>query len=247
MNHRYFRNHRDVRENPYTPNTEAQEVAAEYCEIMGFPPPQPFPYTEPSAATEKELAVIFENTPDQSDEERVRSAYAEMLKQIKVQWSILPVKIEAFGDDFVPYKDSPAMMDDVIKNHHLWVYDGGADHTLMTRKENFQFRACHDFFGHCQKGFAFGPKGEFNAFQEHCEMFSPRARRALACETRAQQAWVVRGPYGHLPITERPYAEQKSIWIPDKFCTTPQLQKAYADYPDFFPPVTESNPRRRSR
>ncbi len=244
MDWRYFKNHRPTQMNPYVENVEAREVASEYCSDMGFPPLQSTPYTNPNPSVEKELEKIFSNTPDESDESRVRSAYAEMVRLVKIQWDMLPVDIESFNDDFVPYKDSPAMMDDVLQKKHLWVYDGGADHSLLTRKENFQFRAVHDYFGHAKNGLSFGPKGEFNAFMEHAKMFTPKARHALTAETRAQQAWVIYGPFGHLSITERPFAEQKAIWIPDKFCTTPELQKAYADYPDFFPPIAANNPRR---
>ena len=42
MRHRYFR--RPILDNPYTPNPEAQAVAEEFCERVGFPPMQPTPY-----------------------------------------------------------------------------------------------------------------------------------------------------------------------------------------------------------
>ncbi len=76
-------------------------------------------------------------------------------------------------------------------------------------------------------------------------MFSPLARVALAGETRGQNSNVVFGKYEHLPPAERPYAEQKAVPMPLKWCSTPELQRAYKDYPDFFPPVEAENPRRR--
>ena len=243
MRHRYFR--RPILDNPYTPNPEAQAVAEEFCERVGFPPMQPTPYATNNVTVQKELAQLFINTPDQSDQDRVRRSYAELLKYVKTQWSMLPVKVEPFGDDFVPYKDSPAMMDDVLENQHLWVYDGGSDHTLLTRRENFHFRAVHDYYGHCILGVAFGPRGEENAWMEHSKMFPPSARHALTCETRTQNSFVNFGPHSHLPVKDRPYADQKAIWIPSRFCTRTELQRAYRDYPSFFPTPTADNPQRR--
>ncbi len=249
MNHLYFENLRSVASNPREENLELQEIAAQYCDQMGFPEPIPTPYVKVDEAVAKQIANWYESTPDQSDNPEVRRCYAAMVREVGLQWKILikeyKLHVEPFLDDFVPYKDSAEMMEDVSKNHHMWTYDGGEDHSLLTRKENFQFRAIHDAFTHVSYALQFGPRGELNAFIEHAKMFSPAARRALAVETNFNNSWVNSGPYSHLPVRERPFAEQKAVLAPLKWCTTPELQKAYADYPDFFPPVTESNPRRR--
>ncbi len=237
--------YRCIAENPYLENNEAQQLALQYCHEMGFPPIQPTPYGKVDMNVAREIAHFYETTPDQSDDPEVRQCYKALIQEVGYQWDILPVKIEKFYDDFVPYKDSPAMMDDVLQNNHLWVYDGGEDHSLLTRKENFQFRAVHDYFGHCQHGFAFGIRGEYAAWQSHAKMFSPLARNSLSVEARFQNAVVNTGSYSHLPVTERPFAEQKALLAPLKWCTDAALQKAYADYPDFFPRLTASNPRRR--
>lgn len=235
-----------IAENPYLENTSLQELAAKYCEKMEFPLPQHTPYVAVNESVSREIARIFNDTPDQSDNSEVRRAYGQFIKEVNQQWNLLPMKIEAFGDDWQPYKDSPAMMDDILNNNHLWVYDGGADHTLLTRKENFKFRAVHDAFGHSQKGMAFGPRGEENAWMDHCKLFSPLARRAMSTETRGQFSWTNwYGDHASLPLMKRPYAEQKALLMPLKYCTLSELQRAYADYPQFFPPVTAANPRRR--
>lgn len=249
MNHLYFETLRSIQSNPREENIELQEIAAQYCDEMGFPEPIPTPYAKVDVAVAKQIAKWYEETPDQSENPEVRRCYGAMVKEVGLQWKILikqyKLQVEPFLDDFIPYKDSAEMMDDVKENRHMWCYDGGEDHSLLTRRENFMFRAVHDAFGHCQFGFEFGPRGERNAFQEHCKMFSPDARRSLSCETNCQNSYVNFGPYSHLPVRERPFAEQKALLVPRKWCTTPDLQRAYADYPDFFPPLLESNPRRR--
>jgi len=100
---------------------------------------------------------------------------------------------------------------------------------------NDVFRAVHDAFGHAAEGFEFGPRGEHNAWIAHARMFSREARLALAIETRAQNSWVnygahLRRPDGSLPrkgdadyvpLSERPFAPQKLVDLPDAFVHPP--------------------------
>ncbi len=249
MNHLYFENLRSVASNPAGGNVELQALAADYCDEMGYPEPIPTPYVQVDVTVAKQIAQWYENTPDQSDNPEVRKCYGAMVREVGLQLKVLVnrygLKIESFDDDFTPYKDSAEMMADVRDRHHMWVYDGGADHSILTRKENFHFRAVHDAFGHAASNSQFGMRGENSAWMEHCKMFSPHARRSMSSETRGQNSWVNAGPHSHLPVRERPFAEQKSLIMPWKWCTNPELQRAYADYPDFFPPPSASNPRRR--
>jgi hypothetical protein len=96
---------------------------------------------------------------------------------------------------------------------------------------NDVFRVVHDIVGHGANGYEFGPKGELNAYLEHSRMFSADAKPALAAETLAQNSWVNYGPHlrdeagnipkkgerGYVPVTERPFADQKNIIIPQEF------------------------------
>jgi hypothetical protein len=79
---------------------------------------------------------------------------------------------------------------------------------------NDVFRIVHDFYGHTQHGFQFGPVGEYNAFREHAQMYSDAALPALAAETLAQNAWVNFGPHSGLPVKERPFSDQKAYAFP---------------------------------
>ena len=93
---------------------------------------------------------------------------------------------------------------------------------------NDMFRAIHDLFGHVMKGYGFGPIGEEKAWYEHLKFFSPLARPALTTETRGQNAWVNYGPHlrnaqgrmpvkgdpDWLPLSQRPFADQKITLLP---------------------------------
>lgn len=103
---------------------------------------------------------------------------------------------------------------------------------------NDVFRVVHDIVGHGANGYEFGPKGEFNAYLEHSRMFSDAAKPALAGETLAQNSWVNYGPHlrdesgniakkgekGYVPVTDRPFAEQKNIALPQEFIDAAEQQ-----------------------
>ena len=83
-------------------------------------------------------------------------------------------------------------------------------HPFFTDDENDMFRAVHDVFGHAVTGRGFDRHGEEAAFQSHARMFSPLAQRAMATETRGQNAaLIVGGGQGN-------FAEQKVALLPRK-------------------------------
>lgn len=81
------------------------------------------------------------------------------------------------------------------------------------------FRIVHDYFGHIAEGVGFRADGEENAWRQHYAMFSPKARAALATETRGQNSWVNFGPYAESNKTasgaDTQYAPQKIGLLPD--------------------------------
>ena len=103
------------------------------------------------------------------------------------------------------------------------------DVTGKTLLVNDVFRFVHDFFGHTELGNGFGPIGEENAWMVHSRMYSPEARRAMTTETRGQNSWVnfnkelrrddgsipKRGDVDYIPLSQRPFAEQKMGLLPD--------------------------------
>jgi hypothetical protein len=91
---------------------------------------------------------------------------------------------------------------------------------MLTREENFKFRAVHDYYTHAAHGFEFGPRGEENAWLAHRQMFSPKAIPALTNETRGQNSWVNYGPYGEHNRTnpkDTVFAPQKGYMIPEHY------------------------------
>lgn len=91
---------------------------------------------------------------------------------------------------------------------------------------NDVFRAVHDAIAHSE-GHQFGPYGEKRAWWTHRACLPREARLALWCETRGQNCWTNAGPHmttsaeegaprllqrgeaGWMPVSSRPYAEQK--------------------------------------
>jgi hypothetical protein len=222
--------------NPYRENHAAQTLARMYARKVGFPPVMETPFVEPVIAVSRVIAQYYAKTKSVPRDPQVRRCYNDLKQEVSFQYTILPVKITPYGDKGAPYNDSKDMMDDLIANRHLYVYSGGEDHPLFTRKENFKFRAVHDFFGHAARGFAFGPRGEENAWIEHSKLFSPFARMALSTETRGQNSWVNFGPYSNLPPDKRPYAKQKVFILPRQLRLHPVFMEAYSRYPEFVGP-----------
>jgi hypothetical protein len=142
---------------------------------------------------------------------------------IRTGYSLIP-----WTEPGQPYADSAAMMSDVREHRRLYFFTGGESHPYFTTPHrvrhldsrlpnltgNDMLRAVHDIFGHAACGFGFGARGEENAWIHHSMMFSPIAQLALTTETRGQNSWVNFGPYASLPVTERPYATQKTAILP---------------------------------
>ena len=165
---------------------------------------------------------------------------AEMMKDVRDNKHLYYFPTESgFGTE----KNTPAenpMLEDSGVNFN------GADNVPV----NDVFRVVHDIVGHGANGYEFGPKGEFNAYLEHSRMFSKEAKQALAAETLAQNSWVNFGPHlrdaegnlakkgekGYVPVTERPFAEQKNIALPKEFIDAAESQAETKDQgPSFLP------------
>ncbi len=238
MSHIRYNPSRELRHesNPYRVNPDIQRLAQEYVVAASLPPIQPTPYVKVDEALAKDIAAYFDMMPSKPADPLVREAYQALVNELRAQLAYVNnyVELLPYGDDVVnPYPDSPAMMEDIFKNHELRVYDGGSDHALLTREENWIFRGVHDFFGHAAHGFAFGPRGEENAWVEHCKMFTPVARWALSTESRGQNSNVNFGKYADLPPNKRPYAVQKANLLPVQFCIRPEFEAAYEPWPQF--------------
>lgn len=235
-----------------TPSEEIRTQAREYnksAKLDTTPHQTAVPVREDLA---KRLADAFESAKHDPENPEVKKAYSSLATETKAQWDFVTgkgVKMEPWTKDGQPYKNSAEMVADVRDNKHLWFFptdqgfgsgDKATTHPMLSPsgvkvggKElvaNDLFRAVHDYFGHAKEGFEFGPKGEYNAYLAHNQMFSKEAQPALASETLAQNSWVnygkhlrrtdgtipAKGDKDFVPATERPYADQKAALIPSE-------------------------------
>jgi hypothetical protein len=214
--------------NKRMPNPRAQKSIKEYNKKYGLPEYKHLPYASVDPEKAKKIAEEYEKLPEGKvdvntpEGRRARESYQALIKEINQQFEHLPIKVEPWtkeGQPF-PYQNSREMMRDVIDNHHMWVFYGGDDHPLLSREENYKFRAIHDYFTHAAHGFEFGPRGEENAWMAHKQMFSPAAIPALTNETRGQNSWVNFGPHSQ-HNREHPeeniYAKQKAYLLPEEY------------------------------
>lgn len=241
-------------------NADIQDIAKKYSEeadLTYAPRNEAKPVNEELA---KRIADWYAEAKHEPDNPAVQKSYDAFAEETRDQWSALRdagYTMEPWTGKGEPYKTSAEMTQDVRDNKHLWFLptaeafgagEQGISHPLLepTHVEvngrplvmNDIFRAVHDVFGHAKEGFEFGPKGEYNAYLTHAEMYSPAARPAMAAETLAQNSWVnfgkhlrdaegriaKKGEPGFVPAPERPFAEQKATVLPKNLMRVERAQ-----------------------
>jgi hypothetical protein len=169
---------------------------------------------------------------DNSQNLSVADSYEALVDELEWQWEWIYAAgyhLEPWTQDGQPYANSEEMRSDVRENKHLFYFTGGDPHPFLdeqvynnitdtTQNGNEMLRAVHDIFGHATEGYGFGARGEENAWIHHSMMFSALAQAALTTETRGQNSWVNFGPNAHLPVVDRPYADQKVDLLPEWAC-----------------------------
>jgi hypothetical protein len=169
---------------------------------------------------QKKVADWYDNAESNPNDKEVQAAYRAFAEETSKQYEYLTNKGMTFEfvDNPSSYQNSGEMMKDIAENKHLFVFKTGDDfdHPLLSAKENDQFRAVHDYFGHAAYGHQFGELGEENAFRVHAATFSPEARRAMATETRGQNSWVNTRPE-NVAAPGTVYADQKVVLLPKQF------------------------------
>lgn len=208
-------------------------VARSYMAARGVPFDESASTLVPDPAKSRETAALYEKMKHSPNNPKVRRAYAALARETKAQFLHAKANgmvFEPWTRGGQPYTDSDHMRADVRENGHLHYFptDDGfgadgkdfSDHPLYQTdpetglKYNDMFRAVHDYFAHAVHPHQFGPKGEMRAWHEHAKMFSPLARLAMTAETHGQNSWVNFGPHSHLPVKDRPYADQKATLMP---------------------------------
>jgi hypothetical protein len=226
---------------------EIRDIATNYARTAGVDYKPARVYAPINVDLAKRLADFYEHAKSDPAAPEVAAAYNALANETAAQYRAIQdagYTLEPFQGQGEPYKNSAEAVADMRDNKHLYFLktenagDLAAGNPLLAPSGvevagqpllfNDLFRAVHDFFGHGKEGYQFGPRGEFNAWRAHSEMFTPEAQGALAAETLAQNSWVnygqhlrdaegnipAKGEPGYIPVTERPFAEQKNVVVP---------------------------------
>lgn len=245
------------------PADNIRTLADEYAKRAGIPYTPKLKTATPNTDLLKRVSDLYEQAETAPTDPAVRASYDALANETIDQYNAIVdagYVLEPWDGQGEPYANSAAMVSDVRDNKHLYYFrtkegfggEGDAvtqnamleDSGVVINGEpvpvNDLFRAVHDFFGHAKEGHQFGPKGEFNAWGTHAEMFSDAAQGALAAETLAQNAFVNFGPHmrtdsgtirqqgdaGFLSLRDRPFAEQKNIVVPKELIDEARAQFA---------------------
>jgi hypothetical protein len=199
----------------------AAQGAANYAKEMGLVRPNRFDNVVINPPQAKRIAREYEDAP--SYDKNAEPHFRAMAEETKRQFDFLtkPKSKGGLGVDVTvtkedPYKKAASMMQDAARGKFSVLSSaqtGG--HPYFTHDENNMFRAVHDFFGHAATGRGFDPSGEEAAFRSHYAMFSPKARPAMATETRGQNSALNFGKNpGEFPV-------QKVVTLPSAQLITP--------------------------
>lgn len=248
------------KEGSRTIDENVEDVVTKYEEQSGIQRPKDFSYAPVDETRAKGLADWYSSAKSTPDAPEVKRSYDAFKRETKAQFDALKeagYTIEPWTQEGQPYASSAEMLADVRNNKHLWFFltekgfgetPSAANHPLLedsgvtlngvTLSYNDLFRGVHDLIGHGFKGNQFGPRGEFNAWRDHAELYSDAALPSMSAETLAQNSWVNFGPHmrnakgellkpgdeGYLGPANRPFAEQKAVILPDQLRTDVTLE-----------------------
>ena len=256
---------------PNQPVASVRADAVSYAKKYGLPTPTVSDYVPVDPERGARIADEFERLAHAPESPEVLEAYGDLVREITQQYSHLIDRGATFTPwvgEGQPYANSQEMVEDILKNRRLFFFptergfgeeelgrhpmlaDTGltavnSEGVEVPLLANDLFRAVHDWFGHAMSGYAFGPRGEENAWIEHAKMLqSSGAVQALTTETRGQNSWVNYGPHlrradgtvpargeeGYVSPVERPYADQKAGLLPPevadpRFAAAPEGMK----------------------
>ena len=226
------------------PHPPARAAAEEYMQGTKLPYEPPTEYKQVDPHFAGQVADAYGKMVHQPIHPDVKQSYNALKRELVPQFKAIEktgLKIEFIKPDMEnPYAASPRLaVEDIKKNNHLWVYPtesgfgsdaafDASDNPLLGKtgvtidgkrvRYNDLFRIVHDYFGHVKEGVGFRATGEENAYLSHAAMFSPKARAALATETRGQNSWLNFGPHGAANRTakegETVFADQKVGLLP---------------------------------
>lgn len=192
--------------------------ARRYTERQGLTPYDPSGLSELQADPQFQTKVADKYLGAPVGGHRVQQAFSAFRDETNQQYDYLTkprtqgglgVTVEAVDKD--PYASHMDMVNDLHNNRRLKVLstESTGGHPFLSNEENDRFRAVHDAFGHGATGRSFSRHGEEAAFHSHAQMYSSRARPAMAAETRGQNSVFNFRYYGSQ------FPEQKMALLPD--------------------------------
>lgn len=191
------------------PSLAARAEANEYNQLHGMPAVDHEHYDPVPQEEQGAVADAYELLPmDDRGNPLVKAAYDQFFKETDDQWNWAVahgMHFEPWTKPTSPYNTAQEVAADVA-NRHLW-------YSVTNDPQMDRFLAVHDYYGHSATGVGFGPRGEYNAWLTHSQMYSPVARVAMTTRTRGQQAWTHFG--AHLYDANGKYLGQHPAEIPD--------------------------------
>jgi hypothetical protein len=196
------------------PLQDAAEISERYSRSTGLPVQEPRRITELDQDQAAVIGKAYDEMKHDPTNPEVRRAYKALVQETLAQYDAILDAGYSMELSNVEYDNSPDMIDDLRSRKVMRIFSteegfGSTGISAKARRENPMladsgrtdkdgkpllvndvFRFVHDFFGHAKLGNGFGAIGEENAWNVHSLMFSPLAQRALASETRGQNAWV---------------------------------------------------------
>ena len=196
------------------PLQDSAEISERYQGSTGLPVQEPRRITELDQDQAEVIGKAYDEMKHDPTNPEVRRAYEALVQETLAQYDAILDAGYSMELSNVEYDNSPDMIEDLRSRKVMRIFPteegfGSKGISAKARRENPMladsgrtdkdgnpllvndvFRFVHDFFGHAKLGNGFGAIGEENAWNVHSLMFSPLAQRALASETRGQNAWV---------------------------------------------------------
>lgn len=196
------------------PLQDSAEISERYQGSTGLPVQEPRRIIELDQDQAQVIGKAYDEMKHDPTNPEVRRAYEALVQETLAQYDAILDAGYSMELSNVEYDNSPDMIDDLRSRKVMRIFPteegfGSKGISAKARRENPMladsgrkdkdgkpllvndvFRFVHDFFGHAKLGNGFGAIGEENAWNVHSLMFSPLAQRALASETRGQNAWV---------------------------------------------------------
>jgi hypothetical protein len=162
------------------------------------------------ASAQAELGAAYLSLPEWDD--TAVPAFDAFRAEVRSQWDVLQsLGLTMTVQDVDPYAGPAELFADVDRGRIAVMSTASTGgHPYLSNADNDLFRAVHDVLGHTATRRGFDRHGEEAAFRAHAACFSPLARRALAVETRGQNAAL---------IVSGAFASQRVALLPDRWIT----------------------------